>query len=101
MRDHQDIFRKVKTMTKKLPIMLLALVLLGVLVANLSPFAALRSDPGPKAQVAIAPASEAMTRLDTANTVAYSAIVPAPVIDPNPSFFVGTGDGGNGVWTRQ
>jgi hypothetical protein len=27
-------------------------------------------------------------------------IVPAPVIDPNPSFFVGTGDGSNGSWTR-
>ena len=28
-------------------------------------------------------------------------IVPSDVIDPNPVFFIGTGDGSAGFWTRQ
>jgi hypothetical protein len=40
-----------------------------------------------RARVAIAPA-------------ATMEIAPAPVIDARASFFIGTGDGSNGSWTR-
>lgn len=50
----------------------------------------------PKAAIAAKPAQPA-----AAPAPATSEIVPSPVIEANPQFFIGTGDGNGGYYTER
>jgi hypothetical protein len=67
---------------------------LGLLVINLQPSTVARSRTSAEAPISIQQPRKAVPRL------AIMEIVGAPVIDPQPTFFIGTGDGSAGFWTR-